>query len=396
MKVISRAVTLLLGALLVGCGGVPQQVPAVPAQPAALAHGLSYVLRGSDRAILVVDAGTGAVISTLPAGRPAPDWRRLYAVRQGQLDAIDPLGGQSVAGRPVPSWATSVEVSANGRWLALTGNGPGDRFQVLESSLSGPAIDVALSGQFTFDGLSGDGRSLFLLEWMSPGHYRIRLYDLAHGQLTNQVISDKREIGQLMSGTAVRSVSTGDGTRQLTLYERSAKGQAFIHTLPVSLAQGDYPFAWCDDLPAPASGWMLVAAPDGHTFYAVNSAAAEVVVIGTGAGNSEPTLSKVRGLAAELDGAQSQAPAAAAVSADGGILYATVGTRLVAIDTARLTVRALTLPGRVITSLATATGGSTVYALDSAGRLLTLDGRTLKPASDVNVGTGALAILRAG
>ena len=110
---------------------------------------------------------------------------------------------------------------------------------------------MRLQGRFTYDGVSPDGRRLYLLERLDADRYQVRMYDLPRGALAPYVISEKSEIGQPMSGTALGGFTTRDGAMQLTLYQRDAEGQAFVHALPVGQEQE---WAFCVDLPGPAGG----------------------------------------------------------------------------------------------------------------------------------------------
>src|SRR5262245_36184308 len=167
MRWCSVLAMVILGA---ACGAQPQ--PAAPAQsaasaPAPASDGLVYLQGGAGEGIQVVDAGAGRVVRTLPGGLPAPDWRRLYRLAAGTLQAVDPATGAVAASHPAPDWAQAVAASANGRWLVLSG--PGSRFRLQDAAFQAPTPDVALPGRFTFDGVSGDGRRLYLLEWVSAG-----------------------------------------------------------------------------------------------------------------------------------------------------------------------------------------------------------------------------------
>src|SRR5205823_3536197 len=141
---------------------------------------------------------------SLPTGAPSPDWRWLYAVAQHAVQVVDPATGTVAAQATLPDWASAVRTSANGRLLVLTesqaAGATSSRFSVLDSALAKPPRTVTLSGRFTFDGISGDGRRLYLLQWVGPGHYRVRRYDLPDGQLYPQAIVEKGEGAAPMSG----------------------------------------------------------------------------------------------------------------------------------------------------------------------------------------------------
>ncbi len=80
---------------------------------------------------------------------------------------------------------------------------------------------IKLRGDFAFDALSPNGRTLYLIEHFSTAdvlRYRVRAYDLKTGRLLPQVIVDKREPDEPMSGMPSARVSTVDGRKVFTLY----------------------------------------------------------------------------------------------------------------------------------------------------------------------------------
>ena len=387
-----RTLLLLAAVAALACG------PAVPGsgQPAAARFSpMPLADPGRDRLYLaspgdppllsVVDANSGAVERTLPRGAAAPDWRRLYSVLKAggetHLRAVRTADGGLEAAAPVPAWVQGVQLSANGRWLALTPSLNADarltRFQLRDSSLQAKPVDVELPGAFSFDGLSSDGQRLYLLEWRGNGRYQVRLYEVGQGLLPF-VIADKSEIGQLMSGTPAASRTSGDGQMQLTLYERNAKHQAFVHALPIGSRQQ---FAFCIDLPAPDLGWALTAAPDGRRFYAVNQLSGGLVEL-TETGAADPPKvrkSQVRtqpaaGLLGRAEAKEPPGAAVAALDPQSSALYL-AGERGVV----RVTIRDLRPAGQAalpsgdrVRSLAFGPSGW-LYAIGENGRLFRID-----------------------
>lgn len=362
----------------VACGSRP----VVP--PARAAVGQVYVQAAAEPAIWVVDSGSGQVVRTLPVGDPSPDWRWLYRLSGGGLEVIDPLTGGVAATHPAPEWARVLHSSSSGRWLVFSAAGPADRFQVQDAAWAGPPIDVSLHGSFTFDGISGDGHRLYLLERLGGDRYHVRMYDLGAGSLAPYVIVDKTDLKQVMSGSSLASYTTRSGMMQLTLYQRDADGHAFVHALPIGRAMQ---FAFCADLPGPPDGWGFVAAPDGQRFYAVNPAGGQVVELNgqdmgppavrqrqVGTGTGEPAL---------------------AMSPDGATIYVGTGSGVLAVDAGTLAVRTTGLAGQRVRALASAPDGTGVYAVTGASHLLRLDPRSLGVAGDVTLGGPLGAILRA-
>jgi hypothetical protein len=363
---------LVAAALAIACGG---QAPAGAGRPgqAAGAGGAEAEARGlvflpGASAIKVVDGASGRVRGTLPAGTPSPDWRRLYVLRDGTLDQLDTATGRAVESQPVPGWVRAVRTSANGRWLAFAGDGAPSRFQVQDAMRADRPTTVELPGTFTFDGLSNDGRRLYLLQWMEPGRYQIRMFDLSSGRLDPAVIADKREVGELMSGEALTSLTTRGGAMQLTLYQRSAADQAFVHALPIGEPQ---PFAFCEDLPAPAAGWGFVAGPDGQRFYAVNPAAGWVVELRAGSAADEPRVRT--GRIDPQPGAPAGVTPAAAVSPDGATLFLSAASGLVRVDTSTLQATGRVPAGGPVAAIAFASDGSALYAMDTAASVTRID-----------------------
>lgn len=378
----------IVAALMVGaafaCGAraPAAQAPVPPPTAVAAAKGLVFMSGGGK--IEVLDVASGQVVRELPEGTPSPDWRWIYTAGQGRLQQVDTATGQASASKAVPDWAQAVRPSGDGAWLVLSG--PPSRFEVIDAAFEKNPIPVNLNGRFTFDGLSNDGRRLYLLEWVSAGRYQVRMYDLAAGRLAPQVIADKTEIGQLMSGEALTSLTSADGALQLTLYQRSAKNEAFVHVLPIGRAD---PFAFCKDLPAPASGWGFVPGPDGRNFYAVNPPAG-IAVKFVQQGPAAPAMQEGRLGVRGGSPAGGEAPAAV-VSPDGATLLMSTWPGVVSVDTHTMKVTGRFLDGERISGMAFAPDGAILYALSQDSRLLQLDPRSMSGVSEVSLsGVGAI------
>jgi hypothetical protein len=222
MRFSAIVVALMVGGAFACSTRAPApQAPVSAPTAVAAAKGLVFMSGGGK--IEVLDVASGQVVRELPGGTPSPDWRWIYTAGQGRLQQVDTATGQVSASKALPDWAQAVRTSADGAWLVLTG--PPSRFELMDAAFAKEPIAVNLNGTFTFDGLSNDGKRLYLLEWVRASRYRVRMYDLAAGRLAPQVIADKTEIGQLMSGEALTSLTTADGALQLTLYSsRSTRG----------------------------------------------------------------------------------------------------------------------------------------------------------------------------
>jgi hypothetical protein len=92
---------------------------------------------------------------------------------------------------------------------------------------------VHIRGDFGFDALSPQGRTLYLIEHVSQENlfrYRVRAYDLAKGKLLSRVIADKRQRDWLMEGYPVARAATENGRWVYTLYS-SGNNYPFVHAL---------------------------------------------------------------------------------------------------------------------------------------------------------------------
>lgn len=188
-----------------------------------------------------------------PSGVASPDGASRYlAVTLGDHTAIlaqDARSGavssrSDLAGRfgiPLVAYdATAGGLSADGRTLVLIKprNGFPRRattfavYSTARRSLRLRRI-LRLRGDFSYDALSRDGRSLFLINYISrtdPTKYRVRVYDLARGRLDPKAIVDPREAPDEMNGLPLSRATSRDGRWAYTLYQR-AGGEPFIHAL---------------------------------------------------------------------------------------------------------------------------------------------------------------------
>jgi DNA-binding beta-propeller fold protein YncE len=123
-------------------------------------------------------------------------------------------------------------VSADGGTLVLPSldRGATSRFAVLSTAKLRVQKVISLNGEFSYDAISPDGRILYVIEYLSDTNYRVRAVNVATGGLYGQVVVDKREIGESMTGYAVTRATSSDGAWAYTLYGRDAR-PAFVHAL---------------------------------------------------------------------------------------------------------------------------------------------------------------------
>lgn len=240
-----------------------------------------------------------------PTGVTAPgDAARIVALSAGRRTLVARVqrnGGRvlrtlSLAGRlTVPAVAldgTAGGLSADGRTVVLIQPRSGfPRARTLLAVLDAHRLRVrrriTLDGDFSFDGLSPDGRRMYLVQYVDPAdptRYAVRAYDVRRGRLDPKLVVDATEPGEDMRGFPVTRAVSADGRWAYTLYDGS--GKPFVHALDTARGQ-----ARCIDLPALegrrdifalrlalGSGTVSVTGPDGpRPLTAIDTASLRVV-----------------------------------------------------------------------------------------------------------------------
>jgi hypothetical protein len=353
---------------------------------------------------LTVRDTAGNLERELPVGVPAPDWSRYYTVSgygtSSRLAALDPATGRTLAQMSVPSRFSLPTptypqlpggLSPNGGWLTLSMqsrvNGAlRSDFLVGPTSLARPFTRLSLPGDLAFDAISNDGISLYLIETLAdPGHYHVRLYDVASRDLMEQPVGDKREPYEPMNGIRGDSLPSPDGSYVFTVYARNSG--PFIHALPLG-----QPYAWCVDLPSGQTfnmeeqfQWSLVSNRDGSSVYAVNGVSGLISEIQPA---KLPDLHRTAQLSPTLLFSDAQAKGVhvggAELSSDGQTIFALDNAGILAIDTATLKTRVRYLGGGTITSIRMSTDGRWLFAADIATeQIIKLDPKTGRVAGRI-------------
>ena len=110
---------------------------------------------------------------------------------------------------------------------------------------------VTLRGDYSFDAISPDGRTLYLIEYLSrrdPTQYAVRAYDPETGRLSKPIV-DPREPGEDMSGFPITRATSPDGRWAYTLYDDG--DHPFVHALDTTGVT-----ARCIDLPEGLAGFL--------------------------------------------------------------------------------------------------------------------------------------------
>jgi len=201
-----------------------------------------------------VDLGTRGVRDgslrylTLPLGRRT--LVQAVQVRGGRVARFSSIPGSY--GIPViASDGSTAGLSWDGSTLvvASTRSGPNhSRFAVLDTLTLRARQTIELKGTWSFDALSPDARTLYLIQHVptrnsNSSRYYVRAYDLAGSRLLKKIIFDAREKWGLMSGSPITRTTSKTGRWVYTLYTRPG-GSPFVHALDASARR-----AVCIDLP---------------------------------------------------------------------------------------------------------------------------------------------------
>jgi hypothetical protein len=223
-----------------------------------------------------VIAATAATCAAAAGGGPSPgvsfgakgvsDGSRRYvalpAGRRTVVQAIQMRGGRVVSFNSIPGTYGIPQIAFDGStgglsWdgstlvLASSPSGPGvsySRFAVLDTGTLRAQQTVALKGTWSYDALSPDASTLYLIQHVAnpssaTSRYYVRAYDLLHQRLLRKVIFDTREKWGLMSGSPITRVASTSGRWVYTLYTRPG-GHPFVHALDAANRR-----AVCIDLP---------------------------------------------------------------------------------------------------------------------------------------------------
>src|SRR5207248_5019905 len=115
---------------------------------------------------------------------------------------------------PAIAW-TATGLTANGKTLVLTSYPwtANPRFAVVGVPTFDHRRVVRLRGHWAYDAISPDGRTLFLIQYLTSAkvvRYVVRAYDVKAGHLLPGAIADRREEGP-MTGSPITRATTRDG-----------------------------------------------------------------------------------------------------------------------------------------------------------------------------------------
>ncbi|HSS61554.1 MAG TPA: hypothetical protein VLK30_08875 [Candidatus Limnocylindrales bacterium] len=370
---IAGAFTILF--LLAACGGVTHGPP--------LTSGSDKLFEATAGHIVVIDSRSHATDRTLPLGVPSADWKHLYSIAGTNLFDTNPASGATattipLGGKYVLPAATigglPGGLSPNGRWLVAesydgaAGAVPtSSRLLIVDTIAARPFKTIDLAGYFHYDAISNDGMRLYLIQYLDGREYYVRLYDVVTGTLDENIVVDKSNGEQSMSGQRLSGVAAPAGNWLYSMYVRQ-DANPFIHALSL-----DGPFAFCLDLPGNGYAgneaerhWSLAMNTGGTRLYAVNGATGLLAVVDSSQ-EFNPQIVRTQHIAG---GKPAAAGANAAVlSSDGRSLVTAGATGIVWVDTGSLAVRMHALDGWNVWSLALSPDGATVYAVRDNGQI---------------------------
>lgn len=108
-------------------------------------------------------------------------------------------------------------------------------FAVLEPERLAVQRRITLEGDFSFDALSPDGGTMYLIEYVDPrdpNAYQVRAYDLRRERLQPEPIVDPEVAPVTMGGAPMTRAMSPDGRWDYTLYDSMDRGRPpFIHAL---------------------------------------------------------------------------------------------------------------------------------------------------------------------
>jgi hypothetical protein len=227
---------------------------------------------------------------------------RYVMVNGTTIAAMDREGGRILRskafrttwGVPLVSFdGTAGGLSRDGRTLVLSDTNGVDpsaartSFLVLDTRKFRVLGKVPLKGSWSFDALSPDARTMYLIEHLyisgDPTHYRVRAYDLRKHRLLARVITDKSTWETDMQGMPISRLAR-DGW-EYTLYGGSGP-RPFIHALDTRHATAvciDMPWKYQPDkvfsyrLRWGGDGRVVVRGPHGRALAVVDAASKQVL-----------------------------------------------------------------------------------------------------------------------
>ena len=237
------------------------------------------------------------------------------------------------------------------------------------------AHTLELAGNFQIEALSADSEAHFLIEHVpavNPTRYRVRLYDLARGELQACALRDKRVEEEFLTGLARGSLASPDGAWLFTLYLNTLRNRPFIHALNLEKSP-----PLCIKLPACTGDledlkhYPLMLAPDSQVLYAINPALGIVAKVDLLTFNVVQTA-QFEFRDSPISGTD-KISRASIITQDGKQVYFTDGWQVWAYDTQTKEVGEPITPHTHIAGLGVSTDGQRLYVAPFEGPLKVFD-----------------------
>jgi len=239
-------------------------VGALVTAPVALADGPSFVTQGGTGVASHGGAVHWVPVSDGPRGTGAT---LLERVGGGQVDYWIRLDGSW----GTPTIGSGLQVgqglSRDGRTLVLASTGQPfstpSKFLVVDLKRGRVVRTIALNGSFTFDALSPNASTMYVIEYTHGAgndltDYIVRAYDMRTNRLLPGKIADRSEKDESMAGYAMTRATSADGRWVYTLYQKPS-GEPFVHALDTVNAA-----AYCIDLPRNRGLYNIVLSLRNH------------------------------------------------------------------------------------------------------------------------------------
>lgn len=282
-------------------------------------------------------------------GVVSPDGSSRYqAVTSGRGTTVLRISAEGVVVRSrffdrdlaVPAVAydgTSSGLSADGETLVVIEPRrgfprPDTAFVVLDANRLRPTSEITLRGDFSFDAISPDGQTMYLIEYMNPRdvtEYQVRAYDLERERLVPEPIIDPDEAPVTMGGQPATRATSPDGRWAYTLYDSLDRDRPpFIHALDTETGT-----AACIDLegglvqPGRVFRMNLEPSADGSTLAVVDRGTPVAVVDTETFEVTEPAVEADDSAAGTGSGGGLRSALAAVALGASGVVFAAVVRR---------------------------------------------------------------------
>jgi hypothetical protein len=187
-------------------------------------------------------------VVTPSGGLPGPDGQRYVTTsKHGSTTIREFASGGVVGQRALPGSFTIPAIALDGSPAGISADGSTlvlirprssfpqkqTRLLVLDAHKLTIERRLRLNGDFSFDAISPDGSSMYLIQYLSPHdptRYAVRAYDLGAGKLVPDPIVDPDEHAGEMRGYPLTRVTSSDGRWAYTLYDGGGK-EPFVHAL---------------------------------------------------------------------------------------------------------------------------------------------------------------------